>query len=83
MLDFEMLVEAVETALTYFLRTDDFDREVAELVAQRIAEHLDDSKNLETFIESTSTFVQVDMSEDDLADYTDEIISQLEIYRIV
>ena len=82
MVNYETLTEAVEHALANFLGTDNLDETVIELVSQRVAEHID-SPNLESFIESSSSYVQVDMDELTLNDYVGEMITQLEDYGVI
>ena len=87
---YETLCSAVEHSLGNFLGTDDFDQEIIELVAMRIDEHLQkmlDNPVLNGYFDdvlaSTSTFVQADMSEDELDSYVAELVDQLEEYGVV
>jgi hypothetical protein len=84
--DYTELCNAVEHAIANFTCSDDpIDGDVVDLVAQRIYEHWDcrGSYTFDTFVESTSTYVQCDLSEEELETYTDEILSQLEAYELL
>ncbi len=83
-LNYETLYDAVEHALANFLCTEDVNREVVELVADRIAEHWDSRYNasFDTILESTSTYVQCDLDEVELNDYVGELETQLGDYEL-
>ena len=80
--DYVTLYRAVDHALANFLGTDDVDEGIVELVAHRIAEHWDnrDSGYFEDILASTSTYVQCDLDELELADYVGELETQLDDY---
>ena len=88
--DYRTLCSAVEHALANFYGSDDFDQDIIELVAMRIDEHVSkmgDNPVLNGYFDdilaSTSTFVQADMSEDELNSYVTELVDQLEEYGVV
>jgi hypothetical protein len=83
--DYLELCAAVEHGLANFLGTDDdIDTDVIDLVANRIIEHWDcrGTYMFEQFVESTSTYVQADLSEDELETYVECIIDQIDIYEV-
>jgi hypothetical protein len=83
--DYDVLYDAVEHALANFLCTDDIDKTMIELVADRITEHWDrrDSDFFEDVLASTSTYVCADLDEVELNDYVGEMITQLEDYEVL
>ncbi len=90
MAHFGLICAATEHALANFYGSDDFDQDIIELVAMRIDEHLPkmvDNPVLNGYFDdvlaSTSTFVQADMSEDELDSYVAELVDQLEEYGVV
>jgi hypothetical protein len=90
MTHFGLICAATEHALANFYGSDDFDQDIVELVAMRIDEHVSkmgDNPVLNGYFDdilaSTSTFVQADMSEDELNSYVTELVDQLEEYGVV
>jgi hypothetical protein len=72
---------ATETALTNFLGTDDIDQDTINLVANccvQAIEALPNASYFESLLEKSSTYVQTDLNELELADYVAELEHQLE-----
>ncbi len=84
-LNYTELCNAVEHALANYTGEDDIDGDIVELVANRIHEHWDKrgSYTFDEILESTSTYVQCDLSEEELADYAGELEEQLEAYGLL
>ena len=85
-LDFNNLCLAVEHALANFTGSDEpVDGDIVDLVANRICEHWDNrySSSFIDILESTSTYVQCDLSELELNDYAGELETQLEEYGLL
>jgi hypothetical protein len=84
-LDYSTLFDAVEHALANFTGEDNTDEDIVNLVAGRIHEHWDirGSYSFDQILESTSTYVQCDLSEEELADYASELENQLEEYGLL
>jgi hypothetical protein len=80
------LCNAVEHALANFTGSDEpIDGDIVDLVAMRIHEHWDKrgSYSFDQILESTSTYVQCDLSHEELADYAGELEEQLEAYGLL
>ena len=79
---------AVEHALANWLGEDPTDEQV-ELVTDRVLTGLRQFNEgggwgaLDAHLESSSTYVQTDLDEDGLVDYTGELSAQLEDYGIL
>jgi hypothetical protein len=77
---------AAEAALANFLGTDDIDQDTINLVAnccvQAIAV-LPDWSYFTNLLEKSSTYVQCDLSELEMADYVGELETQLEDYGLL
>ena len=84
-LNYTELCAAVECALANFTGEDDIDADIVDLVAGRIHEHWDirGSFSFDSIVESTSTYVQCDLSEEELADYLGEFEEQLVAYGLL
>jgi hypothetical protein len=78
--------DATEHALANFLGTDDLDQDMINLVAdccvQAIAA-LPDWSYFANLLEKSSTYVQCDLSELEMADYVGELEEQLEDYGLL
>ena len=83
--DYLELCAAIEHGLANFLGTEDeIDTDVIDLIANRLIEHWDTrgTYTFEQFVESTSTYVQADLSEEELETYVECIIDQIDIYEV-
>ena len=83
--DYLELCAAVEHGLANFLNTEEeIDTDVIDLVTNRLIEHWDcrGTCMFEQFVESTSTYVQTDFSEDELETYVECILDQIDIYEV-
>jgi hypothetical protein len=83
---FETYLEAAEHALANHLGTDDLDQGMIELVADCARQAVAALPNWTYFgslLEKASTYVQVDMDELEMADFTGELETQLEDYGII
>jgi hypothetical protein len=83
--DYSTLFDAVEHALANITGEDTVDEDIVNLVAGRIHEHWNKrgSYSFDQIIESTSTYVACDLSEEELAAYLGEIENQLEDYGLL
>ena len=78
--------DAAEHALANFLGTDDLDQGMIELVgdcARQAVAALPDWTHFGNLLEKASTYVQVDMDEDEMDDFTGELEAQLENYKLL
>ena len=79
---------AIEHALANWLGEDPTDDQV-ELVTDRVLTGLQKFNAgggwgaLDTYLESSSTYVQTDLDDDGLVDYASELSTQLEDYGII
>jgi hypothetical protein len=77
---------AAETALANFLDTDDIDQDTINLVANccvQAIEALPNASYFESLLEKSSTYVQCDLNELEMADYVAELEYQLEEYGLL
>jgi hypothetical protein len=77
---------AAEHALANFLGTDDFEQDTVNLVAdccQQAVEVLPDWDYFNDLLEKSSTYVQTDMDELQMADYVGELEAQLGDYGLL
>ena len=78
--------DAAEHSLANFLGTDDIDQNIINLVAdccvQAIAA-LPDWSYFNSLLEKSSTYVQCDLTELEMADYVGELEVQLEDYGLL
>ena len=87
-LNLQLVAEAVEHALSNWLDEDPTDDQV-ELVTDRVLtglRQLADGASysvLETYLESSSTYVQSDLDDLALGDYVGELEAQLEEYGVL
>ena len=78
--------DAAEHALANFLGTDDLDEAMIELVADCARQAVSVLPNWTYFhnlLEKASTYVQVDMGEHEMRDFTCELEDQLEEYGLL
>jgi hypothetical protein len=78
--------DSAEHALANFLGTDDLDQDTINLVAdccQQAVEVLPDWDYFNDLLEKSSTYVQADMDEDTMQEYTAELETQLEEYGLL
>ena len=78
--------DATEHALANFLGTDDIDQDIINLVANccvQAIEALPNSSYFEALLEKSSTYVQCDLNELEMADYVGELETQLEDYGLL
>jgi hypothetical protein len=83
---FETYLEAAEHALANYLGTDDLNEATIELVADCARQAVAALPNWTYFrdlLEKASTYVQVDMDELEMQDFTGELETQLEDYGIL
>jgi hypothetical protein len=87
-LNLQLVTDAVEQALANFLGEDPTDDQV-ELVTDRVLtglRQLADGASysvLTTYLESSSTYVQTDLDELEMADYVGVLETQLEDYGVL
>ena len=77
---------ATEHALANFLGTDDIDQDIINLVADCARSAVAALPNWSYFtnlLEKSSTYVQCDLSELEMADYVGELETQLEEYGLL
>jgi hypothetical protein len=77
---------ATEHALANFLGTDDIDQDTINLVANCCVQAIEVLPNWSYFnglLEKSSTYVQTDLNELELADYVGELETQLEDYGLL
>lgn len=77
---------AAEHALANFLGTDDLDQDIVNLVAdccQQAVEVLPDWDYFNDLLEKSSTYVQADMDDLQMADYVGELETQLGAYGLL
>jgi hypothetical protein len=82
----ETYLEAAEHALANYLGTDDLDEAIIELVAdcaRQAVAALPDWTYFQNLLEKASTYVQVDMGELEMQDFTGELEEQLEDYGLL
>jgi len=78
--------DAAETALANFLGTDDIDQDTINLVADccvQAIEALPNASYFESLLEKSSSYVQADLNELELADYVAELEHQLEDFGLL
>jgi hypothetical protein len=78
--------DATEHALANFLGTDDLDQDMINLVADCCVQAIAALPNWDyfnTLLEKSSTYVQCDLSELEMADYVGELEEQLEDYGLL
>ena len=78
--------DAAEHSLANFLGTDDIDQDMINLVADCCAQAVAALPNWDYFnnlLEKSSTYVQCDLSELEMADYVGELETQLEEYGLL
>jgi hypothetical protein len=78
--------DATEHALANFLGTDDIDQNIINLVADCCVQAIEALPNWSYFndlLEKSSTYVQTDLNELELADYVGELETQLEDYGLL
>jgi len=86
MTDFTIYYNATEHALANFLGTDDIDQDTINLVANCCVQAVAALPNWNYFndlLEKSSTYVQCDLNELEMADYVGELEAQLEEYGLV
>jgi hypothetical protein len=77
---------AAEDALANYLGTDDLDQDIIELVADCCRSAVSVLPNWTYFtnlLEKASTYVEVDMDEDTMQDFTGELEAQLENWGLL
>ena len=77
---------ATEHALANFLGTDDIDQNIINLVADCCVQAIEALPNWSYFnslLEKSSTYVQCDLNELEMADYVGELEVQLEDYGLL
>ena len=77
---------AAEHSLANFLGTDDIDQDVINLVANCCVQAVEALPNWSYFnnlLEKSSTYVQCDLNELEMADYVGELEVQLEEYGLL
>ena len=77
---------AAEAALANFLGTDYIDQDTINLVANccvQAIEALPNASYFESLLEKSSSYVQADLNELELADYVGELKNQLEEYGLL
>ena len=82
----ETYFEASEHALANYLGTDDLNEATIELVAdctRQAVAAIPDWTHFQNLLEKASTYVQVDMDELEMQDFTGELETQLEDYGII
>jgi hypothetical protein len=85
-INYETLLQAVEHALANYLGTDDLNEATIELVAdcaRQAVAALPNWTYFQNLLEKASTYVQVDMDEDEMQDFTGELETQLEDYGLL
>ena len=78
--------DATEHALANFLGTDDIDQNIINLVADccvQAVEALPNWSYFNSLLEKSSSYVQTDLNELELADYVGELETQLEEYGLL
>ena len=78
--------DATEHALANFLGTDDIDQTIINLVADCCVQAVDvlpDWSYFNSLLEKSSTYVQCDLNELEMADYVGELEVQLEDYGLL
>jgi hypothetical protein len=78
--------DATEHALANFLGTDDIDQTIINLVADCCVQAIEALPNWSYFndlLEKSSTYVQCDLNELEMADYVGELEVQLEDYGLL
>jgi len=78
--------DAAEHSLANFLGTDDIDQDMINLVADCCVQAVAALPNWDYFnnlLEKSSTYVQCDLSELEMADYVGELEEQLEDYGLL
>lgn len=86
MSDFSTYLEVAENTLANYLGTDDLDEAMIELVADCCRQAVAVLPNWTYFndlLEKSSTYVQADLDELELADYVGELEDQLGDYGLV
>ena len=84
--NFTTYLEATEHALANFLCTDDLDENMISVVADCARQAVAVLPNWQYFndiLEKSSTYVQCDLDECELADYVGELETQLEDYGLI
>lgn len=83
---FATYLDATSDALANYLGTDDLNEATIELVAdccRQAVAALPNWTYFQDLLEKASTYVQVDMDELEMQDFTGELESQLEDYNII
>ena len=84
--NFTTYLNAAEHALANFLCTDDLDQDMIELVADCMRQAIAVVPNwsyFQSLLEKSSTYVQADLNELEMADYVGELEAQLEEYGLL
>ncbi len=88
-LNHENVWNACDEAIANFLGHDEYSFDIVEVVADRVYEGLQklsetngyfSDVDFEILVESSSTFVQADLSSDELESWTAEVIDKLEAW---
>ena len=82
----DLYLAAAENALANYLGTDDLEEDTVELVADCMRQAVAVLPNWNYFtnlLEKSSTYVQCDLDEEELADYVGELESQMEDYGVL
>jgi hypothetical protein len=78
--------DAAEHALANYLGTDDLDQDMIELVgdcARQAVAALPNWTYFQNLLEKASTYVQVDLDEGEMQEFTGELEEQLEAYGLL
>jgi hypothetical protein len=88
--DLSNLREAVDEAIANFVGHDEYDEETVDVVQDQIyfnvKQYLDEKisyGDLLLFIEATTTYVQADLSEDELDQYVAGMVDSLEEWGVL
>ena len=84
--NFTTYLNATEHALANYLGEDDLDETVIELVADCMRQAIAVIPNwsyFQSLLEKSSTYVQADLNELEMADYVGELEAQLEEYGLL
>ena len=85
--DYQTYLDACEHAIANFTGSDDIDPDTVELVAELAVQAMraalqNQFTYAESLIEKASTYVQVDLDEEELVDWVGEVDTQLNEYGI-
>jgi hypothetical protein len=84
--NFTTYYDAAESALANYFGIDDINEDTVNLVAdcaRQAVAALPDWNYFQSLLEKSSSYVQTDMTEDELAGYVGELEEQLEEYGLV